>query len=197
MNLTLEEKDIITRLLEEGVSHAAERLGKMSRTEWGIMTSSIKEIPPVRLLSWFDRNKEEHVGVRFRSGSDVPLELVVLFPKPSADAVTSAVVRPFSDRLKKLPNAMKLTIGEVSNILAQSLIGVMADEYDATIILSIPEVEQNAKVRLLESVLEDYDGRKDVLLMSHCELFSEKLSAECSMVVMVNIAVIRRLFASN
>jgi len=82
----------------------------------------------------------------------------------------------------------------VSNLLAQSLIGGLADEFDALVILSVPEVRKGTKVGLLTSVLEDYDGRSDVLLMSHIELYAENLSAECGMVLMANIGALRRLF---
>lgn len=194
MILSLQEQDTLTRLLETGVVRASERLGKMSHTEWGIMTSTIKEIPPVRLLSWFARSTVPHVGARFRSGSEVPLELLTLFPEISARSVTEAVVKPFAHRTANIPNLIELTIGEVSNVFAQSLIGCMADEFDALIILSVPEVKTGPKVDLLTRVLEDYDGRSDVLLMSHIEMFSEDLSAECSMVAMAHTGTLRRLF---
>lgn len=195
MSLTLQEKDTLTRQLETGAGRASERLGKMSKTEWGIMTSSIKEIPPVRLLSWFDRCEREHVSARFRCAENVPLEILVIFPAESAQAVTDAVAKPFSARMQKLPNLVELTIGEVSNIMAQSLIGAMADDFNQTIILSVPEVGRARKVKLLSDALEDYDGRQDVLLMSHIEMFSENLSAECGMVVWVNVAALRSLFS--
>jgi len=194
MILTLQEQDTLTRLLEMGVVRASERLGKMSHTEWGIMTSTIKEIPPVRLLSWFSRNPGVHVGARFHSGAEIPLEVLTMFPEPSARSVAEAVTAPYAEKTSKIPNLVEVTIGEVSNILAQALIGGLADEFDALIILSVPEVKTGPKVHLLTKVLEDYDGRSDVLLMSHIEMYSENLSAECSMVAMANICTLRRLF---
>ncbi len=53
MNLTLPEKERIQALIEEGVARSADRLGKLSRTQWGVMSSSTNEIRVVRLLSWF------------------------------------------------------------------------------------------------------------------------------------------------
>jgi chemotaxis protein CheY-P-specific phosphatase CheC len=197
MNLTLQEKDALTRQLETGVSRASEKLGKLSKTEWGIMTSSIKEIPPVRLLSWFNRCDKEHVSARFRCAESVPLEILVLFPVSSAQTVTEAVVKPFAERMGKIPNLVEATIGEVSNIMAQGLISAMADDFDQILILSVPEMGRDRKVKLLSQALEAYDGREDVLLMSHIEMYSESLSAECGMVVWVKIAALRNLFAKS
>ena len=56
---------------------------------------------------------------------------------------------------------------------------------------------RDRKVKLLANALEDYDGREDVLLMSHIEMYSENLSAECGMVVWVNVAALRSLFSKS
>ena len=69
----------------------------------------------------------------------------------------------------------------------------MADEYGETIILSVPDVIKGAKAKLLSEALKAYDGRTDVLLMSHVEMFSENLSAECSVVLVFNAEAIQGL----
>ena len=93
----------------------------------------------------------------------------------------------------KLPDLVKLTIGEVSNVLAQGVIGAVADEYDLTIILSVPEVLQGSKAEILSTVLGDYDGREDILMMSHIDMYAENLSADCSMIIIVNAESLRRI----
>lgn len=197
MNLTPAEKERVTRLIEEGVVRSTDRLGRMSRTEWSVMASSTNEIPAVRMLSWFRRSREEHVAVRFRSGEGVPLDFLIIYSKKSAQAVTDAVTRPFAERVKSFANLIELTMGEVSNIVAQSVVGAMADEFERAIVLSVPEVHRGPKAELLAVALDAYDGRDDVLLMSHVELFSEDLSADCSMVIIVNADVLHGLVRSG
>jgi chemotaxis protein CheY-P-specific phosphatase CheC len=193
MNLTLTQKEIVTRLIEAGVNRSTELLGRMSHTKWGIVTSSINEIPVVRLLSWYQRDDSPHVGARFKSRADVPLEFLILFPAKSSQSVTDAVTKPYAERMGKLPDLVKLTIGEVSNVLAQGVIGAVADEYDLTIILSVPEVVQGSKAEILSNVLGDYDGREDILMMSHIDMYAENLSADCSMIIVVNAESLRRI----
>lgn len=196
MSLNLKETETLTRLLETGTVRSADLLGKMSRTEWGVMSSSIKEMSVVRVLAWFQRTEGKHVGARFRSGSSLPLDVLVLFSEPSARAVTDAVTKPFG-AMRELKNLVALTIGEVSNVMAQSVLGTLADAYGASIILSAPEVQEGTKVDLLAKALDAYDGREDLFLMSHVDMFSENLSAECSMIVTVNAAALRRLLAKS
>jgi len=193
VNLTLAQKEIVTRLIESGVNRSTELLGRMSHTKWGIVTSSINEIPVVRLLSWYQRENAPHVGARFKSRADVPLEILILFPAKSSNSVTTAVTKPYGERMGKLPDLVKLTIGEVSNVLAQGVIGAVADEYDLTIILSVPEVLQGSKAEILSTVLGDYDGREDILMMSHIDMYAENLSADCSMIIIVNAESLRRI----
>lgn len=197
MNLTLKEKEVLTRSLEAGVRRSAGKLEKMSKSQWGIMSSSVKEIPPVWLLSWFSRSKEAYLAARFKAGSDVPLDIMTLFPDASAKAVTTAVTKPYAKRVKKLTDPVGLTIGEVSNVLIQGMITVLADEFDATIIVKVPELIRGPKAQILSQALEDYDGRTDVLLMAHVELFSRNLSAECALVTMVSVKGLRKLLRGS
>ncbi|MBI2362055.1 MAG: hypothetical protein HYV15_01545, partial [Elusimicrobia bacterium] len=119
MNLTLAEKERIQALVEEGVSRSTDRLGKLSHTQWGVVSSSTNEIPVVRLLSWFNREASEHVAAVLRASEDIPTEAMMIFSAKGAQAVADAVTRPWAEKMKALPNLVELIIGEVSNILAQ------------------------------------------------------------------------------
>lgn len=197
MELSEREKRTVTRLIEDGVVRSTDRLGKLSHTEWSVTSSSIKEMPVVRVLSWFARSKSPHVAALFRSDTEFPLEFLVLFSEKSAKSVTAAVTGPFSERLKSFDNLVQLTIGEVSNIVAQSVLGVLADAYGASIILSMPEVRVGSKADLMVGALGNYDGRCDTLLMSHVDMYAENLAAECSMVMIANTEGIRKLLKKS
>lgn len=197
MELSEQEKETVTRLVEAGVVRSTDRLGKLSHTEWGVTSSSIKEMPVVRVLSWFARSKSPHVAALFRSDTEFPLEFLVLFSEKSAKSVTAAVTGPFSERLKSLDNLVQLTIGEVSNIMAQSVLGVLADAYGASVILSIPEVRVGSKADLMVGALGNYDGRRDTLLMSHVDMYAENLAAECSMVMIANTEGMQKLLKKS
>ena len=191
--LTFGQKEILTHLLEDGVAKSSHLLAKISHTPWGVMSSSLNEIPPVRLLSWFNRETEPHIASRFKAHSDFPLDIVIFFPLSSAEAVTEAFTRPFSQKMQKIPDLVRLTVGEVSNIVAQGAIATLADEFKKAFILSVPQTQKGAKAGLLGSALEDYDGRTDILMLSHVDLYSEGLCAQCTMVIMANSEALRRL----
>lgn len=186
MSLSQAEREAVTRLLESGVTRSADALGKLSRTRWGIVSSSINEVPVVRLLSWFQRSPDRHLAAHLRARGEFPVEIVILFPEKSARAVTEAVTKPYASRMKELPNLTQLTVGEVSNILAQSVVGHMADEFQLSIVLTVPRVLEGTKAGVLGESLEHYDGRVDTLMLSHVDMYSENLAAEASMIVIAN-----------
>ncbi|PCI34845.1 MAG: hypothetical protein COB53_11540 [Elusimicrobia bacterium] len=196
MNLKPESLEIFTGLIEEGVSRSADALAKMSRTEWGVMSSSTKEIPAVRMLSWFDKSKVPHVAASFDSEDGFPMSIILLFSEKGAQAVTDAVTQPFSERLSRMNDLVRLTVGEVSNIVAHGIIGALADKFGQTVILTVPDVRVGPKADILAKALVRYDGRKDIILLSHVDMFSKDLSAECSIVLVIDESSLIELFAA-
>lgn len=186
MGMKLQERRAIQEYIQVGISRCTEKIEKLSKTQWGLMTNGAQELTAVGMLSWFRRNKEKHYSVQFHSRSEILIELMLLYSETSAEALTAAVTKPYGERMKKLNNLVGLTIGEVSNILGQGVVGVLADAIGKEIILSIPTVSEGPKVDLLAQAFESYDGRKDTLLLTQCDLFSEKLMAECGIVVILN-----------
>lgn len=189
------ERDLMVSLIHAGVQSSTERLGRMSQTEWGVNFTNTQEMSPVKVLSWFTHNQQTHIAVRFRSTSDMPLEMLILFSETSANAVTEAVTRPYREGLGALANLTHSTIGEVCNILAQNVLAVLSDRAGISIILTVPELNEGAKAELTSSALEDYDGRKDILLLANVQLHSERLDSECNMMVIINEAAMRSLLA--
>ncbi|MBI3297338.1 MAG: hypothetical protein HYZ75_04180 [Elusimicrobia bacterium] len=196
MSLEPKEREIVDGLLRRGVLRTMERLEKLCGGKWGIMSSSVREVQPVRLLQAFSRGKEDCVGSYFQSSSMVPLEFLITFSTQGAAALAKAVIKPFAARMKETPDLLSLTVGEVSNYLAQSVLTVIADEFNVMIILKPPEVLVGPKAQLLARSFSRYDGRKDTLLISQVDIYSERLSADCSMVVIVNSELFRKLLST-
>lgn len=196
MALDARDRDLLDGLLRRGVLRTMERLEKLCGGAWGIMSSSVREVQPVALLQTFSRERQDCVGACFQSSSLVPLEILITFPAGGAAALAKAVIKPFAERVKSQPDLITLTIGEVANYIAQSVLGVIADEFNVMIILKTPEVLVGPKAQLLARSFSRYDGRRDLLLVSQVDIFSERLEAECSLIVIVNADMVRKLLAA-
>lgn len=197
MSLTDRDRRAISDLMRTGVVRTTERLEKITRAKWGVMSSSVREVLPVQLLSSFKRREERCVGAHFSSSSLLPLEFLIIFPEGGAQALAKAVTSPYAERMKGVLDIVSMTVGEVSNYLAQSVLSVIADEYNVMIILKTPEVVIGKKVEILEMALQRYDGREDTLLVSQVDIYSKDIECYCNMVIIVNSEMIRKLAATR
>ncbi len=193
MGLEAKDRELLDGLLRRGVMRTMERLEKLAGGKWGIMSSSIREVQPVRLLQTFSREKGDCVGACFQSSSLVPLEFLITFSSGGANALAKAVIKPFAARMKETPDLITLTVGEVANYIAQSVLSVIADEFNVMIILKAPEVLVGPKAQLLSRTFGRYDGRRDTLLVSQVDIFSERIEADCSLIVVVNSETFKKL----
>lgn len=193
MALEEAERELLDGLLRRGVMRTMERLEKLCGGKWGIMSSSVREVQPVRLLQSFSREKGDCVGACFQASSLVPLEFLITFSSTGAASLAKAVIKPYAERMKAVPDLITLTIGEVANFIAQSVLAVIADEVNVMIILKPPEVLIGPRAQLLSRSFSRYDGRRDTLLVSQVDIFSERLAADCSLIVIVNSELIKKL----
>ena len=196
MALGIKDREIVDRLLRSGVMRTMERLEKLCGGKWGIMSSSVREVQPVSLLQGFNKTKKDCVGAYFQSSSMIPLEFLITFSASGAASLAKAVIKPFAERMRDTRDLMTLTVGEVSNYLAQSVLTVIADEFNLMIILKPPEVLVGPKAQLLSRAFNHYDGRRDTLLISQVDIYSQSLSADCSMVIIVNSELFQKLLAT-
>ena len=196
MALEPRDRELLDSLLRRGVLRTMERLEKLAGGKWGIMSSSIREVQPVALLQTFARERADCVGASFQASSLVPLEFLITFSTGGAAALAKAVIKPFAARMKETPDLITLTVGEVANYIAQSVLAVIADEFNVMIILKSPEVLVGPKAKLLSRTFSRYDGRRDTLLVSQVDIFSERIAADCSLIVVVNSEIFKKLLDS-
>ena len=193
MGLSNRDREFIDALIREGVTRTTVRLEKMTSAKWGIVSSSIQEALPVQLLKSHYRSFEDCIGAHFHSSSLVPLEFLIVFSAHGANELAKAILAPFRERMAKLSDPISLTVGEVSNFLAQNVLGVVADRFNVMIIPKPPEVLIGRKVELLTKALSNYDGRDDLIVVSQVDIYSEKLEVNCGMIIIVNAAMMCKL----
>jgi hypothetical protein len=196
MALSIKDRGIIDALIREGVTRTTDRLEKMTGVKWGIMSSSVNEAMPVQLLRSNQQHQDDCLGAHFHASSLVPLEFLITFSTKSANTLASAILQPFRERMQDGQSPIAITIGEVSNFLAQSVLAVVADRFNVMIITKPPEILLGRKVDLISKALSNYDGREDMIMISQVDVYSEKLSVECSLIVIVNAAMVARLIQS-
>ena len=72
MGLSVKEQETLSKFMAIGVARTTERLEKITRTKWGIMSSSVNEVAPIHLLTNFLKSEERCIGAHFHASSMVP-----------------------------------------------------------------------------------------------------------------------------
>lgn len=196
-SFSTEEKKRIEELLETGVTLSADKLGELSNTPWNIVSTSVEEMPVIKMLSLFANDKTPHLAAHLRSRSMLPVELLILFPERSARVVTDAVIKTASESLRKLPDPAKVVIGEIANIMGQSVLRSLANALKISIILNVPELTSGMKSNLLGEAFGNFDGQRETVIFSRIDMSSEHIATECSMAIIVNVELMRRLLRAS
>lgn len=192
-----EEKKRIEQLLEEGVALSADKLGELSNTPWDIVSTSVEEMPVIKVLSLFKNDPTPHLAAHLRSRSMLPVELLILFPEPSAKAVTDAVIKTTTEGLRRLADPKQTIIGEIGNIMGQSVLRALANALKISIILNVPELSAGKKSSLLGEAFGNFDGQRETVIFSRIDMSSNDISAECSMAIIFNVELMRRLLRAS
>lgn len=196
MTLSVEDKKSLIRLIEAGVARGSEKIGKITKTEWDIATETTKEITEERFLIAANAGKEKAVGCRLSSESNLGVDVAVFFPETSARSLARAMLREHARKYKGIKNVLEAATGELSNVIAQSVIGAMADELNTSITLSVPKVGRGTKEELLCEFFAESDDPSKFLVMTHIELYGEDLSAHCTLVLLFDSKGLASLLAA-
>lgn len=195
-SFTDRERQIVERLIEEGVTLSAEKLGQLSSTPWTVISASVEELPVVRVLSLFREDKTPHVAAHLKSRSMLPVEILILFPEAGAKSVTEAVLRSAGHNLRLVEDPRKVVIAEISNIMGQGVLRAMANALKVSIILDVPKLREGLKSSVLGEAFGSFDGQKETVLFSRIDMSSEAMSASCSMALIFHVDLMRRLIAA-
>lgn len=195
MRLALSEEDrqVLSELLETGVSASAEKIGQLSKTDWDVVASSVRELNREQALAMFREDTEACFGGRLKSRSLLPMEIVILYPGTSGRSIADAVAKAGTPRLKAMPDFERVILGEISNILGQGIIKAMVDRLKVSVILSVPQMLHARRADILAGALSDFDEDMKTLLLSHVQMNSTALSAECGMLLVFDTAVLKRM----
>jgi chemotaxis protein CheY-P-specific phosphatase CheC len=150
----------------------------------------METVPIARALMLFQNDPSPQLGAHLRSQSLMPLDFLILFPKSTMGPLVSAVMSKAGPRTRALPDRERIVVGEIANILGQGVVKAMADRFKLSIVLSVPKIMEGAKAGILGSALEGFDGKRDTVVLTRVEMLSDRISAACSMVIILDAGLV-------
>jgi len=187
------EKELL-RLIEQGVSDSADRLAKISRTDWITQTVSIKMAPLAEFQKSLAGDAKDHFGACFTMPGGV---FLVMIPARSGAAFADAFLPVSKKHPEGIKDRERDSLAEISNIVVNAVAASVADACDMALMLSAPEVSHGTKVELLRDAreLSASSGEKSAV-MAYVHMSSQDMSSDCSVIVLLSEAWKARLYAA-
>ncbi|MFC1679025.1 hypothetical protein ACFL2T_02310 [Elusimicrobiota bacterium] len=195
MGLRTNEQERLLLLFKEGVLLCAGSLDRMSTIRWDVILSGAEFSPPDGIPSGGPGFDAPHVAVHFATDAHAPFAVSALFSKESARLIAekSMFLPPRGGLAGTDREILRQAISEVSNILAQRIAATIADDYNAMILLCVPELIEGDNKGILAQLRKEHAENADLALASKVELHSGGLSAEFRFLLWIRSGVMRSI----
>jgi len=190
MNLTDEERDVLSELVNIGVGQASSTLNEMIGHHIHLKVPRVKMIYEHELHEYMcddgDGGMFSSVNMSFQGDFDGRAMLV--FPQKSANILVSSLLGEASDDgMNELKSG---TLVEVGNILINGVMGSMANMLGASLRYTVPDYLECEALHLVKGESED-----GMLLLAEASFVIDDLRVEGNVLLFFQVASFERLLA--
>lgn len=183
------EKEVL-EIISEGIDEAVDKLAIMSRAKWKMVVNSFaagvgKSFP-------YTEDLAQCYGAY--AGSSGAMFLLILSKSGGSD-IAKAFAFGYEEALAKLPDAEHKALAEVANIFIGKVAAVLSDRCQTIQMISVPTVALKTKSELILQAFGDYEPRGKIF-SAHIHIASERLSADCNMLIMLDARIIGQLLSA-
>jgi len=149
-SITLAEKQIFQDIAETGMLDSLRALSKLTHRQWSAFPHRFEFTPTDNKDSRFPDKEAVRFGGDLIISGDIPMSMLFMFPQESAMNLTHFITDAAAMKLAELPALQLLTVAEVSNIMANRFLGVIANTLKVRILPSEPRSQVGTRKTLLE-----------------------------------------------
>jgi hypothetical protein len=190
MTPAAEGGDALLPAVAEGVAFSAARLEEITHDPWRVLSvaSSRDEAGP--FAAAHASVSGDHYGSHFTfSGGS----FLVLYSGKTGYLVTTAFTRDFQDRVENMTKREAVTLGEVSNVLLNPLVGHLAKAWGQRLIISAPQTHISSPRDHLTRALARYAEANRLAATFFAHLDSPQLFSECKIMLFLDRGLVARL----
>ncbi len=172
----------LLKILETGVDRGAERLAKISRTNWIIQTVSVRLAQMNRIAAMAQADGQDYGVFLSMDGGG----FLVVFPEAEAKSMASAFLTQ-TEWEKPGARMEELALSEIANVIANAIADLLADACGRAVFLGAPVTEKKKAVELLEELPRKFppdSGAQTLLVYAH--MSSSSLSADCMVAIILD-----------
>jgi len=174
-SLTQEEKLIFQDIADTGVLHTLKALSKLSGRDWSGFPRRFEILEAEQAARLFPQQEAARFCGDLYFDGETPFSLMCVFPQESAINLTHSLTdgkRTTADQ----SSLEILTVAEVSNILANTFLNVIANTIKMRILPTAPRVLVGSRGYLLNKAMARANLRAEYILSNDLRLESQNLS---------------------
>jgi hypothetical protein len=192
MMLPEEAQKSLTAVVAEGGAACAAKLGEITHHDWSVngVTLSLDEAGPFADL--LASVAVDHYGAHltFPGGS-----FLVLCSGKSGYLIATAFTRDVQDRVESLHKREAHALGEVSNIVLNPMVGILAKAWGARLIISAPKSGLASQRDHLANALARYKEGNPLAASFFVKLGSRGLFSECVLLLFLDRDFVSKIAA--
>jgi chemotaxis protein CheY-P-specific phosphatase CheC len=184
--VTGSQKKILENVAADGISRTLQSLSKISGRQWKVLDRKTEFHNLSDAWKIFPFDDTVRFGGELVYSGQMPMSFVCIFPQNSVVDITEYINRRSETKTKKEPVLEKMTIAEVSNILTNGFLGVIANKLKMSMLIATPSVSVGSKGYLLKKAVSKAGLKSGHVLASRLFLQSDNLTMDALFVVVLS-----------
>lgn len=192
MTYSEEAQKVLTAAVAAGAQGCTLKLGEITHHEWAVdgVALNLDETGPFSSQLGAIANDHYGTSLTFAGGS-----FLVLCSGKSGYLISTAFTRDVQDRVESMHKREAHTLGEVSNIMLNPMVGHLAKACGMSLIISSPKTRLSSQRDHMAKALERYPQSAPLAASLFVKLTSRRLSSEYWLLVFLDRTFVDKIAA--
>lgn len=178
--LSEREQKLVLSALDIGAQRTADYLSKLSQEPWKCTASSIYHNFETPLFSTFPQSDKPYWSAYLPLQDGVPLGVHMIMSPDSVLSLGQAWSKIYKQVGSNTQFPPQDVVKEISNIVAHGFCGELGELFSTLLILSVPEVSEGMRHRLVEEGFKKVEGA-NVLVVSNVVMSKSDFTIRCEL----------------
>ncbi|MFA5937685.1 MAG: hypothetical protein WC822_07465 [Candidatus Paceibacterota bacterium] len=190
--LTDKEKKVFQDIAQTGLLETLRTLAKMSGKQWCAFPRAFSFETVAQTRAALPQNEPARFSGDLTLEGATPMHLLCIFPQESALTLMHFLTG-HSEKVSDLASMQTLAVAEVSNILANAFLGVIANTLKVQMLPCTPRVLVGSRKQIIEGAISRAKVPPDYALVTELRLESENLTMTGSLCILLDATALANL----
>lgn len=183
--LTEKEKKVFQDIAQTGLLETLRALSKLSDRQWCAFPRAFSFETIEQARAGFPASEPARFSGDLILEGDMPMHLLCIFPQESALTLMYFLTGQ-SEKVSDLASMQTLAVAEVSNILANAFLNVIANTLKVRLLPRTPRVLVGSRSQIIDSALSRAGAHPDYALVTELRLESENLTMTGTLCILLD-----------